>query len=155
MLTFSLSDYLNVNEHLVDCFFDFVITFIVNCFEAEKYYDFENRKYFDSYERVILTLTRFKEYKDAYLFKKHSKTIVDSFIKSRLRTTADSEQQQQQQQQNTALSFGINKNLNNYDNESIDEDIVEDDLQRFKDILFVIAEFARVIPEYCLPLVSK
>jgi hypothetical protein len=140
-----LNDYSNISETTFTCFFDFVTQFVINCFNAEKNFDNDNKKYFDTYEKILLALTRFKEYKNGELFKKYSKPILDSFIQSRLLTNNEFNE----------LNFNINKNINNYDTELIDEDLVEDDLQRYKDILFTISEFSRFIPEYCVPLLSK
>ena len=145
-MTFNLSDYSKINETVFSCFFDFVTQFLINCFNAEKFFENDNKKYFDTYEKILLAIVRFKEYKNGDLFKNYAKVILDAFIQSRLLTDNNDIND---------LNFNINKNLNNYDTELIDEDLVEDDLQRYKDVLAAISEFSRFIPEYCVPLLSK
>ena len=94
--------------------------------------------------------TKVKDLKNGYLFKKHSNIIIDSFIKSRLidddLSQFDYLNQNQQGQKNK---------INLIDTESIDDEIADDDLTYYKDVLFSITEFARCIPEYVVPLLSK
>lgn len=148
LLTFNLHDYSNIDEAVLKCFFDFVTQFIVNCFNAEKMFENDSKKYFDSYEKILMALIRFKEFKDGDLFRKYSKPIFDAFIESRLYELNSPVNRHE-------LNFNINKNFDNYNSELIDEDLVEDDLQRYKDVLFAISEFSRFIPEYCVGILAK
>ena len=103
----------------------------------------EDKKYFDCYEKLIFILVRFKEFKNGEIFKKYSKLIIDEFIQSRLTATRE-------------RGFNFNINNDSYeDAELVDEDLVEDDLERYKDVLFSISQFSRFIPDYCVSLLSK
>ena len=108
----------------------------------------DTKKYFESYEKVLLAWTRIKDLKNGYLFKKYSKLIIDSFIKSRL----IDDDLGQFDYLNNKTKFNL---ATNADTDSIDDDITEDDFNYYKDVLFAITEFARCIPEYVVPLLSK
>jgi hypothetical protein len=141
LLTYSIDDYAELDVDLVECLFQLVSQFVINCFNAEKLYDHETKKYFESYEKILSAWTRFKDLNDGQLFRKYAQIVLDSFIQSRLQT-------------NEQINESLFKRSNN-DNDSIDEEIEDDDLTRYNDVLFAISEFGRCIPEYCLGLLAR
>jgi hypothetical protein len=158
MITFNLNDYEQLDDGMIEVFFNLMTQLTVKCFDAESIQDkSENTKrYFESYEKILLSWSRIKELKGGLVFKKYAKTIINAFIQSRLSdvdnlktllldTTSDQK----------ILNIRANRSSNNFDSESIDDAIAEDDFHYYKDVLITLSEFASFIPEYCVPLLSK
>jgi hypothetical protein len=157
MMTFNQNDYEQLNDNLVEMFFGIVTQFTVNCFHAERLQEkSENhKKYFESYEKVLISWSRIKDLKNGMVFKKYSKTIVNAFIQSRLSDADDLNSLSDNTNGQKILHISLNKPSGDFDTDSINDDIAEDDFQYYKDVLMILSEFALCIPEYCLSLLSK
>jgi len=78
------------------------------------------------------------------LFKNYSRTVLESFVQSRLSYNFEADKE------NIKLAD------DGVDVESIDDDdSTEDDLHRYKEILYSLGEFAKMSLDYCLPMLAK
>jgi hypothetical protein len=157
MITFNQNDYEQLNDNLIEVYFNIITQFTMNCFHAERLQDkSENtKKYFESYEKVLMSWSRIKDIRNGLVFKKYAKTIINAFIQSRLSDADDLGVLLDNSNGPKLVHMSLKNSSSQFDSESINDDIAEDDYQYYKDVLVTLSEFALCIPDYCLPLLSK
>jgi hypothetical protein len=174
LLTFSNIKYFHfLDPQLVNSFFDLIFTFVVKCFKAEKQCsnnkignindnnddgDDDNNVYLESYEKILIAWTSIKnlinneddeqqqqQFKPDIILKKYSQNIFDSFVQSRLSSL-------------NRIDNSETIQLNDIDEDNGDgdsDDSTEDDLNRYKEVLYAISDFSKYSLDHCLPILSK
>ncbi|CAF0887255.1 unnamed protein product [Brachionus calyciflorus] len=161
LLQSSLKHIALINSGLVENFFGQVTSFLVNCFKAERACEdpTDSKKYLESYEKILISWSNMKDslgYDEQssneidkkqfeLLYSKYAFQIVEAFIQSRLSYQEDHENIQ-------ILSTGSDLESIASEDDLCDDD---DDLHRFKDILYSIRDFARQSLELSLPLIAR